>query len=86
MQIFLSTPHRWQLPFTLFMLFQFVANQFGLDRDGFRVFVLSPVSRRHLLLGKNLAMAPVTAGFGIALILLLSVWLKVPPLAAMPMQ
>ena len=68
--------------FTLFILFQFVANQFGLDRDGFRVLVLSPVSRRHLLLGKNLAMAPVTAGFGLVLILILTVWLKVPPLAS----
>jgi len=68
--------------FTLFMLFQFVANQFGFDRDGFRVLVLSPVSRRHLLLGKNLAIIPVTAGFGFVLILILSVWLKVPPLAS----
>ncbi len=68
--------------FTLFLLFQFVANQFGLDRDGFRVLVLSPVSRRHLLLGKNLAIVPVTAVFGLMLIMLLTVWLAIPPLAA----
>jgi len=68
--------------FTLFMLFQFVGNQFGLDRDGFRVLVLSPVSRKHLLLGKNLAMVPVVAGFGGVLVVLLSFWLKVPLLAA----
>jgi hypothetical protein len=69
--------------FTLFLLFQFLANQFGLDRDGFRVLVMSPVSRRHLLLGKNLAIAPVAAGFGLVLILILTVWLGVPLLAAL---
>ena len=68
--------------FTLFMLFQFVGNQFGLDRDGFRVLVLSPVRRKHLLLGKNLAMVPVVAGIGGALVILLSIWIKVPVLAA----
>lgn len=68
--------------FTLFMLFQFVGNQFGLDRDGFRVLVLSPVSRKHLLLGKNLAMLPIVAGLGLSLILLLSFWFKVPVLTA----
>lgn len=69
--------------FTLFMLFQFVANQFGLDRDGFRVLVLSPVNRRHLLLGKNLAIAPATGLFGLLFILILTFWLRIPPLAAL---
>ena len=32
---------------------------FVLDRGGFRVFVLSPVPRRDILLGKNLAVAPI---------------------------
>ena len=32
-----------------------VSNQFGFDRSGFKVFVLSPSSRRDILLGKNLA-------------------------------
>lgn len=64
--------------FTLFMLFQFVANQFGLDRDGFRVLVLSPVDRRHLLLGKNLACLPVAMGFGLMMIVGLSVWMAIP--------
>ena len=35
-----------------------MTNQFGFDRDGFRVFVLSPAPRRDILLGKNLAFAP----------------------------
>jgi hypothetical protein len=42
----------------------FVGNQFGIDRSGFRVFVLSSARRRDILLGKNVAFAPVTLGFG----------------------
>lgn len=38
---------------------QLLANQFGFDRDGFRVFVLCSAPRRDILLGKNLAFAPV---------------------------
>jgi ABC-2 type transport system permease protein len=39
-----------------------VGNQFAFDRHGFRVFVLCGASRRDILLGKNLAFAPVTLG------------------------
>lgn len=35
-----------------------VGNLFGFDRAGFRAYVLSPASRRDMLLGKNLAVAP----------------------------
>jgi ABC-2 type transport system permease protein len=38
-------------------LVQMMFNQFGFDRDGFRVYVLSAASRRDILLGKNLAFA-----------------------------
>lgn len=62
---------------SLFMLFQLISNQFGHDRDGFRIFVMSPVDRRHLLMGKNLAFLPVTAAFGVSLVLLTSFWLGV---------
>jgi len=41
---------------------QLIGNQFGYDRGGFRVYVLSPVPRREILLGKNLASAPITLG------------------------
>jgi hypothetical protein len=41
---------------------QLAGNQFGFDRNGFRVFVLSPASRRDVLLGKNLALAPLVLG------------------------
>jgi hypothetical protein len=48
----------------LFSLMQLVGNQFGFDRSGFRVFVLCPASRADVLLGKNLAIAPVALGLG----------------------
>jgi hypothetical protein len=38
--------------FSVFMLVQFFANQFGFDRDGFRALILSPADRRLILLGK----------------------------------
>jgi len=66
--------------FSVFMLVQFLANQFGFDRDGFRVLILSPVGRRLILLGKNLACLPAAGGFGLMLLTLISVWLRPPPL------
>jgi hypothetical protein len=39
-------------------------NQFGFDRNGFRVFVLAGASRRDIMLGKNLAMLPFIVGLG----------------------
>ncbi|MCP3902927.1 MAG: ABC transporter permease [Planctomycetes bacterium] len=50
---------------TVFFLAQLVQNIFGFDRDGFRVYVLSPVARRDVLLGKNLALAPVALSIGL---------------------
>jgi ABC-2 type transport system permease protein len=49
----------------LFGVIQLMANQFAFDRDGFRVFVLSAASRRDILLGKNMAFAPVALGLGL---------------------
>jgi hypothetical protein len=48
--------------FVLFGILQLMSNQFGFDRDGFRVFVLCAASRRDILLGKNLAFVPPTLG------------------------
>lgn len=42
----------------LFSMSQLIGNQFGFDRNGFRIYVLSPAPRRDILLGKNLALAP----------------------------
>lgn len=41
---------------------QLLQNQFGLDRMGFRAFLLSPVPRYKILLGKNLTLAPFAIG------------------------
>jgi ABC-2 type transport system permease protein len=67
--------------FSLFMLVQFLVNQFGFDRQGFRALVLSPVERRLILLGKNLATWPVGATFGLLLLAMISFWLRLPMLA-----
>jgi hypothetical protein len=53
----------------MFGVLQFVSNQFGFDRDGFRVFVLCPASRRDILLGKNLGFAiPTLATAAVAMV------------------
>jgi hypothetical protein len=64
------------------MLVQFLANQFGFDRQGFRAFVLSPVERRLILLGKNLATWPVGVTFELLVLAMISFWLRLPILAA----
>jgi ABC-2 type transport system permease protein len=60
----------------LFGMMQLMVNQFGFDRDGFRVFVLCAARRRDILLGKNLAFAPLA--LGMAAILLIIVQLVCP--------
>jgi hypothetical protein len=52
---------------------QLVGNQFGYDRAGFRAYVLSPVPRRDILLGKNLAVAPLALGMGLAVLLVVGI-------------
>lgn len=54
--------------FVLFGVVQLMANQFGFDRDGFRVFVLSAARRRDILLGKNLSFAPLVLGLAAILL------------------
>ena len=41
------------IAFVLFGLLQIMSNQFGADRDGFRVFVLCAAPRRDILLGRT---------------------------------
>jgi ABC-2 type transport system permease protein len=55
----------------LFGMMQIMCNQFGFDRDGFRVFVLCPARRRDILLGKNLAFAPLTFGITVVMLIML---------------
>ena len=66
--------------FSIFFLAQFLNNQFGFDRDGFRSLILSPADRRLILIGKNLAGLPVAATFGLLLITLTTVRLHLPVL------
>ncbi len=60
--------------FVLFCMLQLMSNQFGFDRDGFRVFVLCAASRRDILLGKNLAFAPLTLGTAVILLIVAQVF------------
>jgi hypothetical protein len=57
----------------LMTLMGLIGNAFGVDRDGFRIFVLCPASRREILLGKNLAFAPLALGIALALVGVLEV-------------
>jgi hypothetical protein len=59
----------------LLTMTQLLGNQFGFDRGGFRVFVLSPARRKDILLGKNLAIAPVALGMGVLVAVLVQVML-----------
>jgi hypothetical protein len=66
--------------FSMFVMVGFVVNQFGFDRDGFRAFVLSPVERRMILIGKNLAALPAAAASATLLLVVLTIWLRLSPL------
>jgi hypothetical protein len=57
----------------LITMTQFAGNQFGFDRAGFRVFVLSAAPRRDILLGKNLAVVPVALLLSAVLVALVQV-------------
>lgn len=65
--------------FSMLMLIQFLCNQFGFDRDGFRALMLSPADRRLILLGKNLACLPLAMLPGLLLLTILSVPLSLSP-------
>ncbi|HZR16635.1 MAG TPA: hypothetical protein VFE51_04850 [Verrucomicrobiae bacterium] len=62
--------------FSVFMFVQFLSNQFGFDRDGFRSLILSPADRRLILIGKNLANLPIAALFGLILLTLVGFWVR----------
>jgi hypothetical protein len=69
--------------FPVFFLAQFLANQFGFDRDGFRALMLSPADRRLILLGKNLAVLPLAAAYSALLIALVTARLHLLPLTVL---
>jgi len=53
---------------------QLAGNQFSFDRSGFRNFVLAPVQRRDVLLGKNLALVPIILGLALLSVTVLQVF------------
>ncbi len=97
--LFLKTAHttplalRPLLPFAGMMMLllssnQMLSNQFGFDRNGFRVFVLCGVPRRDILLGKNLALAPFVLGLAavLAIVLQIVVPARLDHFLALPFQ
>jgi hypothetical protein len=54
-------------------------NIFAWDRDGFRLYVLSPVPGRAVLFGKNLAAAPLVLGITGCMLLVLQFSLPIAP-------
>lgn len=53
----------------------FLFSLFSYDRDGFRAFLLSPVQRKNILLGKNIAIGILTLIAGLVPLLLCQIWL-----------
>jgi hypothetical protein len=66
--------------FIFFGLSQLMFNQFGFDRGGFRQLVLLPVQRKWILLGKNLAFLPAALGMGMAVLMLVTLALRITPI------
>jgi ABC-2 type transport system permease protein len=62
----------------LFGMLQVIGNQFGFDRNGFRVFVLCGARRRDILLGKNLAFAPLALGLSLLVTSVLQCFFPMP--------
>ena len=58
----------------LFGMGQLAGNQFSFDRSGFRNFVLAAAPRREILLGKNLALAPLILGLAFLAVIVLQVY------------
>lgn len=61
------------LAMSLFGMVQLMLNMFGLDRQGFRAYVLMPTPRRDILLGKNLGIFPIAATLSGLLIIFMGV-------------
>jgi hypothetical protein len=72
----------------MFGVLQLMSNQFGFDRDGFRLFVLCAAPRRDILLGKNLSFAPLAIVMAAILLTIVEVLrpLRVEHLLAMVPQ
>lgn len=58
--------------FTFLSLSRLMFNQFGLDRNGFRSYLLWPTPRHHILFGKNLSFLPIALIIGITILAILT--------------
>jgi len=58
------------LAVSMFGLSQIAMNTFGLDRNGFKTYIMMPVPRWRVLLGKNLSLMPILAGMMLLLLIL----------------
>ena len=56
---------------------QLMFNHFGFDRGGFRQLVLLPVPRKWILMGKNLAFAPIALAMGLTVLVLAGLALRI---------
>ena len=56
----------------------FIFNVFGIDAEGFRALVLLPTDRRKYLLGKNLALLPITGGVAALFVVLCALVMSFP--------
>ncbi|MDA0657544.1 MAG: hypothetical protein O2931_04530 [Planctomycetota bacterium] len=72
----LESLHGWvtfgTVGLVIYGLLPFVLNTFSTDRSGFRSYLLMPISRRDILIGKNLAHLPWVAGLVVGSLLICS--------------
>ena len=80
MQLFLIPS---ALMFMATLLIPLVGNQFGFDRDGFRCLVLSPIDRRWILFGKNLAFSPFVIATSLLWVTVMSIGFRLSVLTAL---
>jgi hypothetical protein len=73
---------------TILFTLQIVSNQFGFDRSGFKIYVLSPASRRDVLLGKNMAVFPVMGMLTAPAVMVIAILAPMPIgyLLALPLE
>ena len=64
-----------------FMCLMLLLNVFGMDRSGFRCFILMPAERSEVLIGKNLSMLPIVLSIALVVALGLLYIAPISPLA-----
>lgn len=57
---------------------QLMLNAFALDRQGFRAYVLMPIKRCDILIGKNVGLLPLSLALGVLAIVAFGFWSSLP--------